>query len=77
MRRAGDLLRLTAEDLAEARRRTAQMTRGPLPVGPYRLEQFEDYLSSVRTRPHAVESYRRDLLRLIRWAPSEGGGPAA
>jgi integrase/recombinase XerD len=44
----------------------------------YRLEQFEDFLSlEAGLSPRTVESYRRDLHRLIRWAAERGlAGPA-
>jgi len=49
------------------------MTRGGQARRAYRLEQFEDYLSlEAGLSPRTVESYRRDLRRLVDWAVQRG-----
>jgi len=49
------------------------MTRETAARRAYRLEQFEDYLAlEAGLSPRTVESYRRDLLRLVRWAAERG-----
>ena len=55
------------------------MTRETAARRAYRLEQFEDYLSlEAGLSPRTVESYRRDLYRLVKWAAERGAvEPAA
>ncbi|MDH4131201.1 MAG: site-specific tyrosine recombinase XerD [Gemmatimonadota bacterium] len=55
------------------------MTRDSAGRTAFRLEQFEDYLSlEAGLSPRTVESYRRDLLRLVHWAAERGvAEPAA
>ena len=54
------------------------MKRGSQARRDYRLEQFEDYLSlEAGLSPRTVESYRRDLRRLVDWAVQHGAADPA